>query len=117
MENQHDRFYDTQYKKSELFGSISSNMLEAGFNILATECQRKWESLRKSYERVLQYQVKGEFKSRFPFFNLIHRFLAKEIDPLAMREKMLCQKLGRRYNSGDPLMLDGALDGQFWVPN
>ncbi|KAF2355393.1 hypothetical protein FHG87_013849 [Trinorchestia longiramus] len=111
VEQQHDHFYDTNVKKSTLFALICTEMNEAGFPCVPSECQRKWESLRKSYERVLQYQVKGEFKSRFPYFNMIHRFLAKDIDPLGMREKMLCQKLGRPYNPNDPLILDGNLDG------
>ncbi|XP_018027728.1 uncharacterized protein LOC108682972 [Hyalella azteca] len=111
VEQQHDLFYDANVKKSMLFAIISAEMNKAGFLCVPSECQRKWESLRKSYERVLQYQVKGEFKSRFPYFNMIHRFLAKDIDPLGMREKMLCQKLGRPYHPNDPLILDGNLDG------
>lgn len=42
---------------------------------------------QKSYITVLQKQVQGDFSSKFTYFDQLHAFLGKEIDPLGMREQ------------------------------
>ncbi|KAB7499240.1 hypothetical protein Anas_03875 [Armadillidium nasatum] len=91
-----DEFYDKTLKKKVLWKKIAEEMKLAGYaKCTADDCDKKWRNIKKSYVSVLQKQVQGDFSSKFPYFDQMHAFLGREIDPLGMRDSRLKEAINK----------------------
>ncbi|KAL1489239.1 hypothetical protein ABEB36_014172 [Hypothenemus hampei] len=97
--DKYDKEFSTSIKKN-VWIKIGSEFAQINTKITAQDCETKWKALKRTYKSILLHNnTSGQKRRRWPYFEVIHKFLYKkpEITPPAVCSNIV----GLQTNAAD----------------